>query len=88
MDTPDLLYDDGTQLYQSFIGAMQLAVSLTRLDTATAVMTLSGFRIVPQIGHLQQVKWYISQFKDTANRFRTNKPDYSSLPEQFFDWMS
>ena len=34
MDTSDLL-DDGTQLYQSLIGAMQWAIPLTRSDIAT-----------------------------------------------------
>ena len=91
MDTSDLLDDDGTQLYQSLIGAMQWAVSLTQLDIATAVMTLSGFRIASWVGHLERVKrvyGYISQFKDAAIHFRTNKPDYSSLSEQNFDGMS
>ena len=46
MDTSDLLDDDRTQLYQSLIGAMQWAIPLARSDIATAVMTLSGFRIV------------------------------------------
>ena len=47
--------------------------------------------IAPRVGHLERVKrvyGYISQFKDAAIRFRTNEPDYSSLPEQNFDWMS
>ena len=52
METSNLLDDDGTQVPQSLIGAMQWAVALTRMDTATAVMTSSGFRIAPQAGHL------------------------------------
>ena len=91
MDTSNLLDDDGTLLYQSLIGAIQWAVSLTRMDIATAVMTLSGFRIAPQACHLVRIKrvyGYISQFKDAAIRFRTNEPDYSGLSEQNYDWMS
>jgi Reverse transcriptase (RNA-dependent DNA polymerase) len=91
MDTSELLDDDGTQLYQSMIGAMQWAVSLARIDIATAVMTLSSFRVAPRTGHLERVKrvyGYISQFKDAAIRFRTDEPDYSDLPEHNFDWMS
>ena len=61
------------------------------MDITTAAMTWLGFRIAPRAGHLERVKrvdGYISQFKDAAIRFRTNEPDYSSLPQQNFDWMS
>ena len=91
MDTSDLLDDDGTQLYQSLIGAMQWATSLTRSDIATDAMTLSGFRIASRISHLERAKrvyGHNSQFKDAAIRFSNNEPEHSSLPEQNFDWMS
>ena len=34
------------------IGAMQWAISIGRFDIATAVMSLSSFRVAPRIGHL------------------------------------
>ena len=89
MDTTELLDNDGIQLFQSLIGAMQWAVSLGRFDIATAVMTLSGFRVAPRIGHLERAKrvyGYLAQFKHATIRFRTHEPDYSSIPEQHYDW--
>jgi hypothetical protein len=44
MDDSPFLGQDGTQQFQSLIGAMQWAVSIRRLDIATAVMSLSSFR--------------------------------------------
>ena len=41
--TPELDEDD-TQIYQSLIGSLQWTISLGRIDLATAVMTMSGFR--------------------------------------------
>jgi hypothetical protein len=46
----------GVQMYQSMIGTLQWMVTIGRLDIATAVMTMSGFRIAPQIGHIERVK--------------------------------
>jgi hypothetical protein len=90
MDTTELLDADGIQIYQSLVGAMQWAVSLGRFDISTAVMTLSGFRAAPRIGHLDRAKrvyGYLAQFKHATIRFRTHEPDYSSIPEQDYDWM-
>jgi hypothetical protein len=90
MDTSDCLDSDGIQIYQSLIGAMQWAVSLARFDIATAVMTLSSFRVAPRVGHLDCVKrtyGYLSQFKDASLRIRTDEPDFSSIPDQEHDWM-
>jgi hypothetical protein len=56
IDTSDLLDEKGIQQYQSLIGAMQWAVSIGRIDITTAVMTLSGFRTAPRIGHLDRAK--------------------------------
>jgi hypothetical protein len=43
MDDSPFLGQDETQQFQSLIGAMQWAVSIGRLDIATAVMSLSSF---------------------------------------------
>ena len=53
--TPEL-DEDGIQKYQSLIGSLQGTVSLGRIDLATAVMTMSGFRANPRQGHLERVK--------------------------------
>ena len=89
IDTSELLGDEDIRRYQSMIGAMQWAVSLGRLDISTAVMTLSGFRVAPRKGHLeraQRVYGYLSKMQHATIRIRTQEPDYSSLPAQFFDW--
>ena len=52
LDDSDLLGPDDIKIYQSLIGSLQWCVSLGRLDVATAVMTLSSFRVAPRIGHL------------------------------------
>ena len=89
LDLSKLLDEDGIQKYQSLIGAMQWAVSLGRLDISTAVMTLSGFRVAPRVGHMKRVKRvyaYLSKFRDAVIRIRVDEPGFSSLPEQNFDW--
>jgi hypothetical protein len=89
IDTSDFLDPDGTQQYQSLIGAMQWAVSIGRFDITTAVMTLSGFRAAPRWGHLERAKrvyGYLAKMKHAVIRVRTDEPDYSGLPEQDFDW--
>jgi hypothetical protein len=52
-DHPEM---DETQQFQSLIGAMQWAVSIGRLDIATALMSLSSFRTMPRRGHLERAK--------------------------------
>jgi hypothetical protein len=56
MDDSPFLRQDATQQFQSLIGAMQSAVSIGRLDIATAVMSLSSFRAMPKRGHLKRAK--------------------------------
>jgi hypothetical protein len=50
MDDSNFLRQDKMQQFQSLIGAMQWAVSIGRLDIATAVMSLSSFRAMPRRG--------------------------------------
>ena len=52
LDTSDLLNDAGIVQYQSLIGILQWTITLGRFDLGTAVMTMSGFRVAPRIGHL------------------------------------
>ena len=56
IDDSPFLGQDETQQFQSLIGAMQWAVSIGRLDIATAVMSLSSFRAMPRRGHLERAK--------------------------------
>ena len=71
------------------IGALQWVVTLGRFDVATAVMTMSRFRMEPRTGHLKrlhQIYGYLRRFRDGAIRVRTHEPDYSSLEDQTYDW--
>jgi hypothetical protein len=56
MDDSPFLGQVEMQQFQSLIGAMQWAVSIGRLDIATAVMSLSSFREMPRRGHLKRAK--------------------------------
>ena len=60
IDTSELLDEKGIQQYQSLIGAMLWAVSIGRIDITTAVMTLSGFRTAPRLGHLDSARRVLS----------------------------
>ena len=68
---------------------MQWAVSIGRIDITTpAVMTLSGFRAAPRIGHLERCKYlygYLYKMKYATIRICTEEPDFSNLPERHFD---
>jgi hypothetical protein len=89
VDTSELLEPKQIQMYQSLVGSMQWAVSLGRLDIATAVMTLSGFRALPRQGHLDRAKrviGYLAKMKHAVIRFRVAEPDYSDLPYYEYDW--
>jgi hypothetical protein len=89
LDTSELLDEKKTQQYQSMIGALQWAISLGRIDITKAVMTISRFCTAPRLGHMDRVKriyGYLYKMKQTAIRVCTGEPDYSSLPELYYDW--
>jgi hypothetical protein len=89
LDDSELLGPKGTQQFQSLIGSMQWAITLGRVDIATAVMSLSSFRPAPRVGHLDRAKrvvGYLAKMKHAIMRFRTDEPDFSDLPTQDFDW--
>ena len=82
MDDSPELDEDGVKRYQSMIGALQWVVSLGRFDIMSAVMTMSRFRAIPRVGHLDRVKriyGYLKRFKTGTIRFRTGEPDYDGL---------
>jgi hypothetical protein len=89
LDTTDLLDSTEVQQYQSLIGSLQWAIQIGRLDITTHVMTLSRFRACPRQGHLERVKrifGYLSKFRYGFIRIRTDRPDYSHIPFQAYDW--
>ena len=89
LDTSELLDMDGIKKYQSMIGALQWIVTIGRFDIATAVMTMSGFRVAPRQGHLDRLKrmyGYLAKMKFGTIRFRTEEPDYSDLADREYDW--
>jgi len=89
LDTSELLDDAGIQIYQSLNRSLQWAIQIGWFDIATAVMTLSRFRACSCQGHLDRVKrviGYLSKFKHSVIRIRTDKPDYSNIPKKEFDW--
>jgi hypothetical protein len=90
-DNSEFLEAKDISLYQSLIGSLQWAVSLTRFDIACAVMTMSSFRAMPRRGHLDRVKricGYLSKMRYAKLRIRVNEPDYSDLPTGQYDWES
>ena len=91
LDDTELLDGDGTQQYQSLIGAVQWCITLGRLDIACAVMSMSSFHVAPRRGHLEWLKQicrYLSKMADFKIRFRTHQPDFSSLKTVEQDWHS
>jgi Reverse transcriptase (RNA-dependent DNA polymerase) len=56
LDTSKPCTQEQTSQYQSMIGLLQWIVTIWRFDVHTAVMTMSGFRIAPRIGHLKRLQ--------------------------------
>jgi len=91
LDDSKLLDDDGIQLYQSLIGALQWAISLGSFDIACSVMSMSSFRVAPRQGHLDRLKQicgYLLKMKDFKICFRVHEPDFSNLKSVDQDWFS
>jgi len=90
LDTSEFLNDDGIQQYQSLIGSLQWAISISRWDIQTAVMSMSSFRAQPRKGHLERVKriyGYLYKFIDFKIRFKVTEPDLEHLEgKAHFDW--
>jgi len=60
LDMSDKLDANGIKDYQSFIGTLQWSVSLGWINITTAIMTMSGFRVTPRKGHLEQIQCIIA----------------------------
>ena len=53
-------------------------------------MTLSRFRVEPRVVHLERLKriyGYLREYSSGAIRVRTDKLDYSDLPDKTYDWL-
>jgi hypothetical protein len=71
------------------IGSLQWIVTIGRFDIHTAIMTMSGFRIAPRVGHLkrlQRICGYLSKMCFASIRVRTEEPDFSNVPNPEYDW--
>jgi hypothetical protein len=55
LDTSELCTNDQIAQYQSMIGALQWIVTIGHFDIHTAVMTMSGLRMAPRVGHLNRL---------------------------------
>ncbi|KAL7580434.1 hypothetical protein ACA910_004455 [Epithemia clementina (nom. ined.)] len=89
LDNSKLVGPDQIQKYMTMIGQLRWAVTLGRFDILSQVVIISRFRLAPRAGHDARVKkifGYLSKTKHYAIRFRTDEPDYSSLPDQDYDW--
>ena len=89
LDTSPLLDEDGITKFQSMVGAAQWLVTLARFDIATAVMTMSRYRVAPRVGHMNRMKrlyGYVRNYPHALIRIRTDLPDYSDLKFTEYDW--
>jgi hypothetical protein len=55
-NTMEFLGKEGIQIYQSLIGLMQWAISISHFDIAVHIMIMSSLRVVPSQGHLEWAK--------------------------------
>jgi hypothetical protein len=88
LDTSKLCNEEQISQYQSKIGSLQWIVTIRRFDIHTAVMTMSGFRIAPRIGHLkrlQPIYGYLSKMRFASIRVRTKEPDFSDISDPEYD---
>ena len=70
-------------------GSIQWVVLIGRLDVTTVVISLSSYRSIPRISHMEQTKrviGYLAKMKYAHIRFRTGLPDYSDIPPMKYDW--
>ena len=89
LDTSEILEGDMVSKYLTMVGKLQWQGTLGRFDLHAHVAAMSRFRASPRQGHMDRLKRiyaYAIRTKDYADRFRTDQPDYSFLPEQDFDW--
>ena len=88
LDTSKILEGDMTAKYLTMVGNLQWLVTLGRFDLYSQVAMMSRFRASPRQGHMDRLKRVYSyeiRMGDYAFRFRGDQPDYSFLPDQYFE---
>ena len=91
LDSTKLCNEEQITKYMCMIEQLQWAITLGRYDILAHVMSMSRFRLAPQIGHLERIKrlhGYLAKTKHFAIRYRTKEPDYSHLPKKQYEWTS
>jgi hypothetical protein len=89
LDTSELCTMEQIALYQSMIRSLQWIITIGRFDIHTSVMTTSGFRVAPRIGHLKRLRRIygcLSKMRFESIRVNTEEPDYSNVPDHQYDW--
>ena len=89
LDTSEILEGDMAAKYITIVGQLQWLVTLGSFNLHAQVPTMSRLRAAPRQGHMDRLKMIYSnaiRTKDYAIRIRTDQPDYSFLPDQYFDW--
>ena len=91
VDTTEELGPEDIAIYQSFIGCLQWAVTLGRIDIMIATMTLSRFRPAPRRGHLQRRQACPRLSSQVPTRcYSISAPAYrdheATHPTQEYDW--
>ena len=72
LDTIPFLDEEGTEIYQSLIECDQWNISIGRIDTHSAFMSMSRYRSALREGHLERVKriyGYLRRFRHFKLRF-------------------
>jgi hypothetical protein len=85
VDTSMLLGDDDAQLYASYIGILQWAVELGRIDLTHSVSLMSRFRAAPREGHLMAVLHIFGYVKGHLRSKLVLDPGYRDW--SFVDWV-
>jgi hypothetical protein len=83
LDTSELCNQEQITQYQPMKGALQWIVTIGQFDINSAVMTMSGFRMAPRVGHLNRLKriyGYLLKMKHASIRVRTEEPDLVFIP--------
>ena len=77
LDYSELASDDLITKFMCMDGQLQWAVILGRYDILAHAMSMSRFRLAPQVGHIERMKriyGYLSRTKHYVQRFRTEEP--------------
>ena len=89
LDNTELCIEEQITKYMCMIEQLQCEITLGRYDILVHVMSMSRFRLAPEIRHLERMKrlyGYLTKTKQFAIRYRTKEPNYSHLPKQEYEW--